>query len=87
LNATQDFTENYNDPNVGIIVTGEIAIDSLLETFIIFFFYDGATPPDEVFGNFNAIPTLTDDVQTQSYYDFVRLLPLSCFFFLKIRLM
>jgi hypothetical protein len=76
LNATQEFTENYNDPNAAVIVTGEIAIDSLLETFIIFFFYDGPTPPDGVFDNFNAIPTLTDGVQTQSYYDFVRSLAL-----------
>jgi hypothetical protein len=75
LNATQEFTENYNDPNASIIVTGEIAIGSLLETFIVFFFYGGPTPPDGVFDNFNAIPTLTDGVQTQSYYDFV--IPLS----------
>jgi hypothetical protein len=62
LNATQEFTENYNDPNASIIVTGEIAIGSLLETFIVFFFYGGPTPPDGVFDNFNAIPTLADGV-------------------------
>jgi hypothetical protein len=72
LNATQDFTENCNDPRAGIIVTGEIAVDSLLEIFIVFFFYDGPTPRDGVFDKFNAIPTLTDGVQTQSYYDFVK---------------
>jgi hypothetical protein len=62
LNATQEFTENYNDPNAGIIVTGEIGIGSLLEAFIIIFFYAGLPPPDGVFDNFNAIPTLADGV-------------------------
>jgi len=52
-------------------VTGEIAIDSLLETFIVFFFYDGASPPTGVFDEFNAIPFLTDGTQVQSYYDLV----------------
>jgi hypothetical protein len=54
-----------------VIVTGEITIDSLLEIFVVFFFYDGSTPPEGVFDGFDAIPFLTDGTQTQSYYDLV----------------
>jgi hypothetical protein len=54
-----------------VIVTGEIAIDSLLETFIVFFFYDGPNPPADIFNEFNAIPFLTDGTEVQSYYDLV----------------
>jgi len=72
LNATQNFTENYyKDPKAAVIVTGEIAIDNLLETFIVFFFYDGPNPPADVFDEFNAIPFLTDGTEVQSYYDLV----------------
>lgn len=73
LNATQTFNQNYDQhPEAAVIVTGEIAIDSLLELFIVFFFYDGPTPPEGVFDDFNAIPTLTDGAKTQSYYDLVQ---------------
>ncbi|KAF8860556.1 FAD-binding domain-containing protein [Acephala macrosclerotiorum] len=72
LNATQDFTENYDkDPKGAVIVTGEIAIDSLLETFIVFFFYDGPVPPADVFAEFDAIPSLTDGTKVRSYYDLI----------------
>ena len=53
-----------------MIVTGEIAIESLLEIFVVFFFYDGPTPLG-VFDEFDAIPYLTDGTKTQSYYDLV----------------
>ena len=72
LNATQTFNENYDQhPEAAIIVTGEIAIVDLLEIFVVFFFYDGETPPAGIFDEFNAIPTLTDGVKVQSYYDLV----------------
>lgn len=72
LNATENFNENYGShPEAAVIVTGEITIESLLEIFVVFFFYDGATPPAGVFDEFNAIPTLTDGVKVQSYYDLV----------------
>ncbi|KAF4625739.1 hypothetical protein G7Y89_g12424 [Cudoniella acicularis] len=72
LNATQDFTVNYyKDPKAAVIVTGEITIENLLETFIVFFFYDGPSPPAGVFDEFNAIPFLTDGTKVQSYYDLI----------------
>jgi hypothetical protein len=72
INATQDFNENYDQhPEAAVIVTGQIAIDSLIETFFVFFFYDGPSPPASVFSAFNAIPTITDGVKVRSYYDLV----------------
>lgn len=68
MNATQALTANY-DPKSAVIVTGEVAIDTLLEIFIVFFFYDAATPPAGVFDAFDAIPTLTNGTKTQSYAD------------------
>ncbi|TVY32148.1 putative FAD-linked oxidoreductase, partial [Lachnellula subtilissima] len=70
INATQAFTETYADhPKAAVIVTGEVAIDTLLEIFVVFFFYDGESAPAGVFDAFNAIPTITDDAQTRTYSD------------------
>lgn len=52
-------------------MTGEIAIDSLLEFFVVFFFYNGETPPAGVFDKFDTITSLTDSTKTQSYSDLV----------------
>jgi hypothetical protein len=72
LDATADFTANLSSsPKAAVIVTGEIAIDSLLEIFVIFFFYDGPVVPDGVFDKFNAIPTITDGTEVQTYASFV----------------
>lgn len=72
INATQAFTENYfHDPKAAVIVTGEVAIDTLLEIFVVFFFYDGETVPAGVFDAFNAIPTISDGTKTQTYSDLV----------------
>jgi hypothetical protein len=71
LNATHDFNTNYKDPKAAVIVTAEIAVDTLLQTFFIFYFYDGPTPPAGVFDEFDAIPSLTKNTTTQSYTDLV----------------
>lgn len=39
---------------------------------MVFFFYDGETPPLGVFDKFNAIPILIDNAKVQSYSDLVR---------------
>ncbi|TVY85956.1 putative FAD-linked oxidoreductase, partial [Lachnellula willkommii] len=70
INATQNFTENYfQHPKAAVIVTGEIAIDNLLDIFVVFFFYDGETPPAGIFDAFDALPTVTDAAKTQTYSD------------------
>ena len=72
INATHDFNANLSsNPKAAVIVTGEIAIDGLLEIFTVFFFYDGPTPPDGAFDKFNAIPTISDTTAVQSYASLV----------------
>ena len=71
INAIQAFTANYDDPKAAVIVTGEVAIDTLLEIFVVFLVYDGETPPDGVFDAFNAIPRISDDAKTRTYSDLV----------------
>lgn len=50
-------------------MTGELTALGALDIWLLFVFYDGPTPPPGVFDNFTAIPHLTDDCKTRSYYD------------------
>jgi FAD/FMN-containing dehydrogenase len=77
MNATHDFTENYTDPKASIIVTSEAAADSLVKFFLVFFYYNGPTPPAGPFDGFDAISAITDSTKAQSYADLVRLLTFS----------
>jgi len=72
INATHDFIENFTDPKAAVIVTGEVAIDTLVQLFVVFFFYNGPTPPPGAFDKFNAIPCEVDNVKDQAYADMVR---------------
>ncbi|KIN06284.1 hypothetical protein OIDMADRAFT_155290 [Oidiodendron maius Zn] len=67
LNATHDFNTNFKDPKAALIVTGDITIESLVELFAVFFFYDGETPPPGIFDTFNALPALIDNAKVQTY--------------------
>lgn len=71
MNATQDFTENFHDNKAAVIVTAEIAIESLVEIFVVFFFYNGTDVPDGVFDKFDAIRAFYDSTETQGYADLV----------------
>ena len=52
-------------------MTGSIAIENLAQLFVLFFFYDGPTPPAGVFDVFNAVLPITDQTATQSYASIV----------------
>ncbi|KAI1369390.1 hypothetical protein F5Y08DRAFT_334799 [Xylaria arbuscula] len=61
LKAVRDFTEYNTDPRAAVIVTAERStglvipelIDiELLDTWILFLFYDGPSPPADLFRNF-----------------------------------
>lgn len=71
LAATQDWTGNYHDQKGSVIVTGDIAANNVVDIFVVYFFYDGATPPPRVFDKFDAIVSLTDGTKSQSYSDLV----------------
>ena len=65
--ATANFTANNADPKAAVIVTTDYTLDDLVTIIVMFYFYDGPTPPAGVFDDFDAILTLTNSVKTQSY--------------------
>jgi hypothetical protein len=54
-----------------VIVTSEVTIDTLVEIWMVFMFYNGVSPPAGVFDAFNAIQPISDSVKVQSYADFL----------------
>ncbi|KAJ9313558.1 CAZyme family AA7 [Paecilomyces variotii] len=71
LEAVRSFTESYPDDKAAVIVTTEHA--AVLNTWIIFLFYDGPSPPEGVFSNFTAIGPVIDSTKTwDSYYDLLK---------------
>jgi hypothetical protein len=71
LEATQHWTENFNDPKGSIIVTGDIAADSAVDIFVVFLFYAEPSPPVGVFDRFDSIPWISDTTRTQSFSSLV----------------
>ncbi|KAK3938964.1 FAD binding domain-containing protein [Diplogelasinospora grovesii] len=74
LAAARDFTQYYPDPKAAIIVTAEMTAVGTVDSWIMFLFYDGPTPPPGVFDNFTGaagVTPLTNTCKTQSYNDFV----------------
>lgn len=70
LEAVHDFTANYPDDKAAIILTADHT--PILNTWIMFLFYDGESPPDDVFEKFKAIGP-TDATKTwDSYYDLLK---------------
>lgn len=57
---------NSDEPKAAVIVTGSFAIKNLAELFVVFFFYDGPTPPAGIFDEFDAIIPIADQVSKQS---------------------
>ncbi|PYH94157.1 FAD dependent oxidoreductase [Aspergillus ellipticus CBS 707.79] len=70
LAAVRDFVEYYPDDKAAIIVTAEHA--ALIDTWIMFLFYDGPTPPQGVFDNFTAINPIDTTKTWDSYYDLLK---------------
>lgn len=69
LEAIRNFVDYYPDDKAAIIVTLERA--AVLNTWIMFLFYDGPSPPKGVFDNFTDIGP-TDTTKTwDSFYDLV----------------
>lgn len=59
LKAVRDFTEYNTDPKAAVIVTAERANLNAVDSWIIFLFYDGPSPPAGIFDDFiDANPTL-----------------------------
>ncbi|KAI1818343.1 FAD-binding domain-containing protein [Poronia punctata] len=81
LRAVRDFAEYNTDDRAAVIMTAERStglvipplIDiELVDTWILFLFYDGPTPPANLFKNFTSagVPIL-NTVKTQTYSDLI----------------
>jgi len=70
LQAVRDFTEYYPDDKAAVIVTADHA--ALINTWIMFLFYDGPEPPKGVFDNFTALNPIDTTKTWDSYNDLVR---------------
>jgi len=71
LAAVHDFAENYPDEKAGIIVTAESTAYGLVDLWVMFYFYNGPTPPKGTWRQFDSIPPVLSDVKTRSYVDLV----------------
>lgn len=69
LKAVRDFTEYNTDDKAAVIVTAERTNVNLIDSWIIFIFYDSPTPPANIFKNFTDIGPITNTLKTQSYAD------------------
>ena len=65
INATHAFTANYTDRKAAVIVTTERT--ALIDLWVVFFFYNGATPPPSTFAAYETLTPLSDNVKTQSF--------------------
>lgn len=73
LKAVRDFTEYNEDEKASVIVTAERANINVVDSWIIFLFYDGATPPDGMFADFIDANPLLDTTRTRTYADLMAL--------------
>ncbi|KAK4168263.1 hypothetical protein QBC43DRAFT_309948 [Cladorrhinum sp. PSN259] len=70
LKAVRDFTEYNTDDKAAVIVTAERAQINLVDSWILFLFYDGPAPPASTFSNFTSVPGLiTNTARTRTYAD------------------
>ncbi|KAG8169738.1 hypothetical protein KVR01_000483 [Diaporthe batatas] len=69
LKAVRDFTEYNDDPKAAVIVTAERTNVNLVDSWIIFLFYDGPSPPAGKFDNFTDVNPLMDTTRERTYAD------------------
>ncbi|KAH6617446.1 hypothetical protein F5144DRAFT_586481 [Chaetomium tenue] len=69
LQAVRDFTEHNTDDRAAVIVTAERTNLNLLDSWILFLFYDGpeSSVPPGTFTNFTSLKPLTNTLKTQTY--------------------
>lgn len=69
LKAVRDFTEYCEDDKAAVIVTAERAVIGAVDSWILFLFYDGPSPPKEVFKNFTDIGAVLNTARKRSFSD------------------
>jgi len=73
LQAVRDFTEYSEDPKAAVIVTAERANVNIIDSWILFLFYDGPVVPPGTFENFTSIGLgpLTNTCRERTYADLI----------------
>ncbi|KAK0754422.1 hypothetical protein B0T18DRAFT_386301 [Schizothecium vesticola] len=69
LKAVRDFTEHNADNRAAVIVTAERTNLDLVDSWILFLFYDGPEAPPGTFDNFTSIGPTLNTVRTRTYAD------------------
>lgn len=69
----RDFTEYNTDPKAAVIVTAERTNVNLVDSWIIFLFYDGPAPPEGKFANFTDANPILDTTRERTYADLMAL--------------
>ncbi|KAK4110160.1 FAD-binding domain-containing protein [Canariomyces notabilis] len=67
LKAVRDFTEYNTDDRAAVIVTAERTNVNLVDSWILFLFYDGPVVPPGTFDNFTSIGPITNTLRVQTY--------------------
>ena len=67
LKAVRDFTEYNTDDKAAVIVTAERAPIDLIDSWILFLFYDGPVVPEGIFKNFTDAHPILDTTKVQPY--------------------
>lgn len=76
LNATHSLVSDYYDPKAAVIVTFSTTLDVLVETlvdiFVVFYFYNHGDGPGDILTEFDTIPSLIDATKSnRSYKDLI----------------
>ncbi|KAK0611938.1 hypothetical protein B0T14DRAFT_531305 [Immersiella caudata] len=69
LKAVRDWTEWNTDDRAAVIVTAERANLNVVDSWILFLFYDGEEVPPGTFDNFTDIGPIVNTVRRRSYAD------------------
>jgi len=71
VHAVRDFTEYSDDPKAAVIVTAERANLDIIDSWILFLFYDGPVVPPGIFDNFTKIGLgpITNTFRERTYAD------------------
>lgn len=68
INATHNLVSDYYDPKAAVIVTYSSTVESLVDVFVVFFFYNAPNGPGKILDEFNAIPALVDSTKANRKY-------------------
>ena len=77
LNATHNLVSDYYDPKAAVIMTFSTTLDvldieTLVDIFVVFYYYNDPTGPGQILDEFNSIPAIIDATHgDRSYKDLI----------------